>query len=51
MVRRLLREGIVVVARAAPLPDDDGIDFADPSCVSPDGERSATADFGTATAT
>ncbi|WP_374010203.1 cupin domain-containing protein [Leifsonia sp. LS-T14] len=58
VVRRLLREGIVIepAPRVGGSPDDDGIDDDgidddDPSGVSPDGERSATADFGTATAT
>jgi len=56
VARRLLREGVVVLAaeaRAGGPPSDkaEDIDFADPSGVSSDGERSATLDFGTATAT
>ncbi|WP_285116276.1 cupin domain-containing protein [Leifsonia sp. fls2-241-R2A-40a] len=51
VVRRLLREGVVVVAAAASESDFPDVDPADDAGVSPDGERSATADFGTATAT
>ncbi|WP_431218279.1 cupin domain-containing protein [Leifsonia xyli] len=59
VARRLLREGLVVVAAEAdahPGPGDGTpdlleVDPADETGVSSDGERSATADFGTATAT
>ena len=51
VARRLLREGIVIPVSDpadAAFPD---VDPADEAGVSSDGERSATADFGTATAT
>ncbi|MGO4534024.1 cupin domain-containing protein [Leifsonia sp. 2MCAF36] len=62
VARRLLREGLLALADepgGQPSPtadeaeaeDEDEIDFADPAGVSSDGERSASADFGTATAT
>jgi ribosomal protein L16 Arg81 hydroxylase len=63
VARRLLREGIVVVGDGRGAPgvdalsdrgDSDGpaeVDLTDEAGVSSDGERSATADFGTATAT
>ena len=56
VARRLLREGVLVLAAEArggrPSSESaEDIDFADPSGVSSDGERSATLDFGTATAT
>ncbi|MGH1551135.1 hypothetical protein ACRAWB_18945 [Leifsonia poae] len=58
VARRLLREGVVVLAGSDAGPGSrtaaqhgDEFDFADSAGVSSDGERSATADFGTATAT
>ena len=56
VARRLLREGVLVLAAEArggrPSSESaEDIDFADPSGVSSDGERSATLAFGTATAT
>ncbi|MEV8212216.1 cupin domain-containing protein [Leifsonia sp. NPDC077715] len=52
VARRLLREGIVVLeGDSGATQDADEFDFADPAGVSSDGERSATADFGTATPT
>lgn len=55
VVRRLLREGILVPVVAEAADAANGVpaevDPADEAGVSPDGERSATADFGTASAT
>ncbi|MFP3465749.1 cupin domain-containing protein [Leifsonia sp. SIMBA_070] len=59
VARRLLREGVLVVADGAVAGADADADpdtyaagdAADDAGVSSDGERSATADFGTATAT